>query len=237
MADAASVIRDNLRRVRDRIAEAATKAGRLPDEVRLVGVTKYVGPTEARMLVDAGCRDLGESRPQELWRKADSVELAGADIQWHQIGHMQRNKVAKTVPRLALLHSVDSYRTLAGINKVAEQGGFVADVLYEVNCSGDREKHGCLPAQLPQDIEELDFFRHVHVRGLMTMASRDGDREQARRDFAKLRILRDQAAPLAPPGTQLTELSMGMSGDFEEAIAEGATIIRVGSALWEGVTG
>ncbi|MEM9187085.1 MAG: YggS family pyridoxal phosphate-dependent enzyme [Planctomycetota bacterium] len=235
MPDAAQVIRDNLAEVRDRIAESAIAAGREPAEVTLVGVTKYVDEATATLLADAGCHELGESRPQQLWAKAEFPPLAVYPIRWHQIGHLQRNKVKRTVELGALIHSMDSYRSLATVNKAAEQAGVTAEVLLEVNCSGDPEKHGVPPEQLRQDIEELDFFRNVRVRGLMTMAARDGGPKIARKNFALLRRLRDDYAGLAPEGTAITELSMGMSGDFEAAIAEGATIVRVGSALWEGI--
>jgi len=231
----AETIRANLHRIRERIAHAAERAERDPLSVTLVGVTKYVDAACTAALQAAGCRDLGESRPQQLWAKAEATELAGREINWHMIGHLQRNKIARTVALRPLIHGIDSYRTLSGVNKAAENEGFVAEVLLEVNCSGDAAKHGVSPDQLPQDIEDLDAFRNVRVRGLMTMAAREGGPDVARRNFALLRELRDKVSPLAPPGTSLDELSMGMSGDFEQAIAEGATIVRVGSALWHGV--
>lgn len=233
MPDAAEIIRDNLQRVRERIANAAAVAGRSPDEITLVGVSKYVDAEKTALLAAAGCLDLGESRPQQLWAKADSSELASYDVRWHMIGHLQSNKIKRTMQLHPLLHGIDSYRTLGGLNKVAEQGDFVAEVLLEVNCSGDPEKDGIAPEQLPAGIEDLDAFRHVRVCGLMTMAARVGGVDVARRNFARLRELRDQVAPLAPAGTTLETLSMGMSGDFEAAIAEGSTMVRVGSALWE----
>lgn len=231
----AQTIRENLQRVQQRIASAAAQAGRDPDEVRLVGVTKYVDAAAARMLLDAGCVELGESRPQQLWEKAGSADFAGVQPRWHAIGNVQRNKARRTVALGATIHSVDSYRTMATINKAAEQEGVSAEVLIEVNCSGDAEKHGLPPGQVRQDIEELEYFRNVRVVGLMTMGPRDGGRPAARRAFAQLRELRDRFGKLAPPGHDVRELSMGMSSDLEEAVAEGATIVRVGSALWEGL--
>lgn len=211
-------------------------AGRSPDEVTLVGVTKYVGPREAAALVRAGCRDLGESRPQQLWEKAESPELAGADVRWHMIGHLQRNKTPRTVAMTPLIHSVDSFRTLGAINKAAETAGVTAEYLFEVNCSGDPEKHGMPPAQLPMDVEECSqFFRNTRLRGLMTMAAREGDSDATLRTFSYLRELRDRVASRLCEGDSLDILSMGMSGDLEEAIVEGSTMVRIGSALWEGV--
>ncbi|MEN1679845.1 MAG: YggS family pyridoxal phosphate-dependent enzyme [Planctomycetota bacterium] len=233
--DRAAIIRDNLHRVQDQIAEAAAKAGRDPREVKLVGVTKYVDATDARHLYDAGCHVLGESRPQQLWEKAGDDVFAGARPEWHMIGALQSNKARKTVALGPTIHSVDSYRTLAKINKAAEQEDRIAEVLIEVNCSGDPEKHGLPPSQVEQDIRELDMFRNVRVVGLMTMGPRAGGAEAARKSFALLRELRDKHGPQAPAGHDVKELSMGMSGDFAEAIAEGATIVRIGSSLWEGV--
>ncbi len=235
-SDLDAVVRDNLARVRERIARACMAAGRSPDEVTVVGVTKYVGPREAAALVRAGCRDLGESRPQQLWEKAESPELAGADVRWHMIGHMQRNKAARTLALTPLIHSVDNFRTLATINKAAEGTGANAEYLFEVNCSGDREKHGMPPEQLALDVEECsEFFRNTRLRGLMTMAAREGDSDTALRNFSYLRELRDKVASRLGEGDSLDILSMGMSGDFEEAIVEGSTMVRIGSALWEGV--
>lgn len=234
--DIEAIVRANLERLLERVSRACAAAGRSPDGVTVVGVTKYVGPREAAALVAAGRHDLGESRPQLLWEKADSPELAGAPVRWHQIGHLQRNKVARTLAYGALVHSVDSFRTLGTINKEAERAGLVAEYLFEVNCSGDPEKHGMSPGQLAHDVEECgDFFRHTRLRGLMTMAAREGDSDTARRNFAMLRELRDRVAPRVGEGGSLDILSMGMSGDFEEAIVEGSTMVRIGSALWEGL--
>jgi pyridoxal phosphate enzyme (YggS family) len=235
-SDLDAIVRDNLARVRERIARACAAAGRSPNEVTLVGVTKYVGPREAAALVRAGCRDLGESRPQQLWDKAESPELASAGVRWHMIGHMQRNKAARTLALAPLIHSVDSFRTLATINKAAEGTGAIAEYLFEVNCSGDPEKHGMPPAQLAQDVEECSqFFRNTKLLGLMTMAAREGDSDTALRNFSSLRELRDKVASRLCEGDSLDILSMGMSGDFQEAILEGSTMVRIGSALWKGL--
>lgn len=235
MSDPLTTVRENLARVEERIHAAARDAGRSRDEVRLVGVTKYVNAATAALLAQAGCHDLGESRPQELWAKAEAAEFADLPVRWHAVGHLQRNKVNRTIPLVAIVHSVDSVRLLKAIDACAAGLGVVRDALLEVNCSGDPEKHGVAPEDLPAVIQRLPEFPRVHIRGLMTMAAREGGLEVARRNFARLRELRDQAAIGAPEGVELTELSMGMSADFEAAIAEGATIVRVGTALWEGL--
>ena len=232
-SDRAVRIRENLSRVRERIAAAAAKCGRPAESVRLVGVTKYVDAAAARLLVEAGVKELGESRPQELWAKA--AALADVKPHWHLIGHLQRNKVARTVPLWPVIHSADSMRLLEEISRVAHGLRVPADVLLEVNVSGDATKHGFQPAELEPVLPQIEKLPSLFVLGLMTMAAREGDLERARRDFAALRELRDRLAVNCPQRVALNELSMGMSGDFEVAIEEGATIVRVGSALFEGV--
>lgn len=228
-----TIIRDNLARVRERIAAACDAARRSPGEVRLVGVSKYVGPYPSAQLAVAGCRDLGESRPQQLWEKAETLGLDGCDVRWRMIGHLQRNKAPRTVAIADSIDSVDSRRLLTAIDQAAERAGKRQAVLLEVNSSGDTEKHGFTAEGLRGVLAELDTWPHVEARGLMTMAAREGGAEVARRNFATLRELRDEQAAAA--GVSLPELSMGMSGDFEAAIAEGSTLVRIGSALWEGV--
>jgi pyridoxal phosphate enzyme (YggS family) len=235
MRDVFARIGDNVAQVRERIAQAARASGRKPDEIRLIAVTKYVGLPEIEALVAAECRELGESRPQALWEKA--AAYADAQIRWHLVGALQRNKVARTLPVASLIHSVDSARLAATIDEQAARLGKAARVLIEVNVSGDAAKHGVRPAELLALLDELSAHRNVAVHGLMTMAALEGGLARARGDFAQLRELRDRVAGSVPPNVRLGELSMGMSGDFEEAIAEGATIVRVGSALFEGLEG
>jgi hypothetical protein len=229
----AALIAENLARVRDRIVVAATSAGRHPEDVRLVGVTKYVGPAGAAALLAAGCTDLGESRPQELWEKAADPALSTA--RWHLVGHLQRNKVRRTLPLVELVHSVDSLRLAEAINDTAAEIGRPARVLLEVNCSGDVEKHGLTADGLKELLPQLAPLAHLQACGLMTMAARVGDDRVAAANFSALRRLRDAVARDCPPSVQLSELSMGMSGDFEIAIREGATIVRIGSDLFAGV--
>jgi pyridoxal phosphate enzyme (YggS family) len=236
-------VADNLARVRERIADAAVRAGRSPSDVTLVGVTKYIDARAAADLVRAGCLDLGESRPQELWKKFDELSqmegLAGR-IRWHLIGHLQRNKIRRTLPLVSMIHSVDSERLLAAIQEAAEAAqhdeasrGRVVKILLEVNTSGEAAKHGISPDDVQLLLANAQTCSHIEVCGLMTMAALGGGPVVAARNFAALRELRDRLRPIAPTNVRLTELSMGMSGDFEVAIAEGATIVRVGSALWD----
>jgi PLP dependent protein len=234
MSDVAQRIAENLYAVRERIAQAATRAGRDPAGIRLIGVTKYAGPELAAMLVQAGLADLGESRPQELWRKAEA--LSGRPVRWHLIGHLQRNKVRRTLPLLTLIHSGDSLRLLETLDEESAALARPCEVLLEVNISGESAKHGFAPRELAPLLPTIAGLSHLRVRGLMGMAGLQTSAGEARRQFASLRMLRDRLQADCPPHIGLSELSMGMSGDFEAAIAEGATLVRVGSALLEGVT-
>ncbi len=228
----------NLAAVRGRIAEACRRAGRRIGDVTLVGVTKYVSADLATQLAEAGCHDLAESRPQALWAKADALAALVPAPRWHLVGHLQRNKVRRTLPVLTLLHSLDSRRLLETLDAEARPTGRPCEVLVEVNLAGDPERTGLPPDQVAPLLEAAAACTHVRVRGLMGMASVPEGREAAatsRRQFAGLRELRDRLRSIVSPPVSLDELSMGMSEDFEEAILEGATLVRVGSALWEGV--
>ncbi len=196
-------------------------------------MTKYVGTAEIRALVEAGCTVLAESRPQALWSRAE--ELSGLGIRWHLVGTLQRNKVRRTLPLVELVHSADSPQLVETIDRVAAELGRRAAVLLEVNVSGDEAKHGFPPGAIAPMLPSFAEFRHVEVRGLMCMAGLEADSDETRRQFALLRKLRDRLRGECPPGVRLDELSMGMSGDFEAAIAEGATMVRIGSLLFEGV--
>jgi pyridoxal phosphate enzyme (YggS family) len=231
MTDPRAIVAENLARVEERIAMAAVAAGRDPASVQLVAVCKYVGAPTAAALIAAGCRDLGESRPQELWEKAASPELAS--VRWHLVGRLQRNKVRRTLPLATLIHSVDSERLLAAIDEHASALDLTPRVLLEVNCSGEAAKQGFTSDDVRRLVPTLDRFPRVRVEGLMTMAPLAGGEVAARHSFASLRALRNELVASAPGNAALIELSMGMSGDFEAAIAEGATLVRVGSLLFE----
>ncbi len=226
-------IAQNVGRVRQRISAAAARAGRSADEIMLVAVAKYVGPAEIRALVEAGCTELGESRPQFLWEKA--AALMELPIRWHMIGHLQRNKVRRTLPVVQMIESADGQSLISAIDRIAGELSRRVPILLEVNVSGDAAKHGFNPPELEPLLPELVGYGNVEVRGLMCMAGRKGGSDAARRDFAELRSLRDRLRANCPEGIALEELSMGMSGDFEEAVEEGATIVRIGSALYEGL--
>lgn len=224
----------NLAAVRARIAAAAQASGRPAAEVRLVAATKYVSAEITRAIVAAGCRDLGESRPQALWAKAESLADL-PEVRWHLIGHLQRNKVERTLPVTALIHSVDSLRLAQAIDEAAVRQGRPAAILLEVNVSGEPAKHGFTPAELEEQVPAIAALAHLELHGLMAMAGREELDHDPRREFALLRELLERLAPRVPAPERFRELSMGMSGDFEQAILEGATLVRVGSALFEGI--
>jgi pyridoxal phosphate enzyme (YggS family) len=223
----------NLAAVRDRIAEACRRAGRSAEDVRLIAVTKYVDTTITRLLAECGCLDLAESRPQQLWEKAAAMTDMGPLIRWHVVGHLQRNKVRRTLPVVSLIHTLDSERLLASLEAEAAMSGQPCNVLVEVNLSPDAARSGAAPADVPALVAAAVRSPHLRLRGLMGMASHpDSPAADARRDFARLREFRDQLEADVP-AEALRELSMGMSGDFEAAILEGSTMVRVGSALFE----
>lgn len=219
----------NLRGVEDRLAAACRRAGRARSEVTLVAVTKTVSAEVAALLPDLGVLDLGENRPQELWRKAAALPPS---VRWHMIGHLQRNKIKATLPLVKLVHSADSLRLLDALD--GEAPGPLP-VLLEVNASGEATKQGFEPAEVNGLAPHIAGLKHVQVAGLMTMAAPADDPEQARPTFAALRQLRDRLRRELGRPEALPHLSMGMSGDFEIAVEEGATLVRVGSALFEGI--
>jgi len=229
--------RDNVAVVRERIAEACRRSGRAPADVRLIAVTKYVDAAAARAVVAAGCRDLAESRPQELWAKATALADLAPPVRWHLVGHLQRNKVRRTLEVNPLLHTLDSLRLLETIDAEATRADRTCAALVEVNLAADPGRTGATETDAA-GIVRAAVERHPHVRllGLMGMASVPEGPDaagQARRQFARLRELRDRLRA-ENPACGLDELSMGMSGDFVEAILEGATMVRIGSALFAG---
>jgi pyridoxal phosphate enzyme (YggS family) len=224
-----SRLAENLIAVRRRIDDATRRAGRSAGCVRLVAVTKRTPAEWAADLVRLGQVDLGENYPQELWQKA--AQVPNPVIRWHLIGHLQSNKLRRTLPLVHLVHAVDSLRLLQALDDYAATAKTRPRVLLQVNTSGELSKHGWEPEGLLSDSDEIARIGHLEIAGLMTMAAPDAG--QARPAFARLRESREGLAKRN--GLALPELSMGMSGDFEEAILEGATIVRIGSALFEGL--
>jgi len=228
-----AILAENYRTVLDRAAAAAARAGRAADSWRLVAVTKTVSADLAAALVELGSTDLGENRVKELLAKQQA--LSGFDVRWHMIGHLQRNKVKKVAGSVELIHSVDSERLAAEIEKVAARLEITQNVLLEVNVSGEESKYGLVPENAPPLAAKIGGMDHLTLKGLMTMAPIVDEAEKTRPLFARLRDLGERMAAEGLFEGPSFELSMGMTQDFEVAIEEGATIIRVGSALFEGL--
>ena len=225
--------RKNLAEVCGQIADAAKRSGRSEEDVLLVAVTKYVDVATTQELVRAGATCLGENRPQVLEEKASALEQH--EIEWHMIGNLQRNKIRRVLPHASLIHALDRDSLVGALAKEATTQDRVVRCLLEVNVSGEASKHGYAPAEVAAAIERITALPSIHLEGLMCMASLAGNDDDARREFAALREIRDAHADVNAANIDLRELSMGMSGDFEIAIEEGATIVRVGSALFRGV--
>ncbi|MDF1666520.1 MAG: YggS family pyridoxal phosphate-dependent enzyme [Planctomycetota bacterium] len=217
---------ENLMRIQERIRSACERSERAPESVTLVAVTKYGGPRLCQSLAQHGALDLGENRVPHLNQMAAGVDPALAP-RWHMIGHLQRNKVKKIEPKLALLHSLDSEELAKELNKRLDRS---LDVLIQVNVAGEEQKSGVAPEELGRFLDLLDKYEKISPVGLMTMAM-FGDKEKARGTFRDLASL--LAAQRSRGREKLSELSMGMSQDFEEAVEEGATLIRVGRVLYE----
>lgn len=233
MAEIHEVLQSNLASVMSRVRSACLRAGRDVSDVRLVAVTKYADWSWVQAL-SAIHGVFGENRPQQLSER--SVLLPA--VEWHLIGHLQRNKVNLALRHSALIHSVDSLKLLQSIADAATRGNRPA-VLLQVNISREESKSGFAAEELPQVWDLVaEYSERVEIRGLMTMAAESSDPEEARPVFAELRNLRDLLCSLGVTrlaGINLTELSMGMSGDFEQAIEEGATLLRIGSLLFRGL--
>jgi pyridoxal phosphate enzyme (YggS family) len=219
----------NLERTRNRIEAAARRSGRDPEDVRLVAVTKRSSVEDVRPLVELGVSDLGENYPQELWIKARA--MTDLPIAWHLIGLLQSNKARRTLPLVSVVHAVDSLGLLQRLDAIAAEVAKPPSVLLQVNCSSEPSKHGWSPESLERDAEAIGLCRRIPITGLMTMAALAENPERARPAFRLLRQTRDRVR--AATGLALPDLSMGMSGDFEVAIEEGATYVRIGSALFE----
>ena len=221
-------LQERLAHVRARIEAAERRSGRPPGAVTLVGVVK-TQPVEAiAELVALGLRDLGENRVQEAAEHQQAVSRTAA--RWHLIGHLQRNKVAKALPMFDLVHGIDDAELGEAVARRAALAGGLSPVLVEVNVSGEGSKFGVEPDALPALLERLAALDGIELRGLMTVGAPVSDPAEARGGFARLRGLREDGERRL--GRALPELSMGMSGDFEVAVEEGATLVRVGSAIF-----
>jgi len=219
-----------LKGIQARIAAAARRAGRSPESVALVAVSKTHPAALIAAARAAGQRVFGESRLQEALPKIEALERTAPPPEWHLIGHLQRNKVAQAAGRFALIHSVDSVRLIEELEKQCAARGIDQRILLEINVSGEASKFGAPPEELPFLLAALEKTPHLRGEGLMTIPPYDLDPEAVRPHFARLRDL--MAGLGERPNFTPRHLSMGMSGDFEVAIEEGATLVRVGTAIF-----
>ena len=222
---------ENLERVRGRIGEAARRGGRDGGDVRLVAVTKTVELPVIRRLLALGQADVGENRVRALLARAEALFDAAEEVRWHMIGHLQRNKVRHVLRVARMLHAVDSLRLAEYIDGRTQALELDAEVCIEVNVSGEQSKYGVAAEEAAELAERIAAMERVRCVGLMTMAPFVDDAERTRPVFARLRELRDEIRRNVP---DCVELSMGMSNDYPVAVEEGATICRIGTALFEG---
>ena len=226
-------IAENIAQVRERIRVAAVRAGRDPNSVTLMAVSKTFPPESIREAYAAGVRVFGENRVQEFAGKADALRDL-ADARWHMIGHLQSNKAGKAADLFHAVDSVDSLKLAEKLDEAARTAGRKLGVLVEINGGGEAAKTGITTesAELDRLLGQMPRLQHLEVRGLMTVPPYAEDPQGARLHFRRLRELRDQIAGRRQPGVGMEELSMGMSHDFEVAIEEGSTCVRVGSAIF-----
>lgn len=220
----------NIEALRERVAKAASACGRKPESVTPIAVTKTVDASCAAEVLKCGLTNLGENRVQVF---LDKYEALGDAPTWHLIGHLQTNKVKYIIGKVSLIHSVDTLHLAEEISKKATAAGICQPILVQFNISGEVSKSGAEAGEAKRMFEALAQLSGISVRGLMTMAPLGAPPLETRRIFAGLRTLADSIAAEHYPNISMQELSMGMSGDFEEAIAEGATLIRVGRALFQ----
>jgi pyridoxal phosphate enzyme (YggS family) len=224
------MISANIDSVRERIAAACSRAGRRPDDVTLIAVTKTFPPERIREAVRAGITDIGENYVQELLLKREA--LAEVPIRWHFIGHLQSNKVRQVVDWVVMVHALDS-RTLAHeLDARAARTGRIIDTLVEVNTTGEQSKFGVRPDQVLPLVRSLEEFEHIRIGGLMTIGPFLPDPEGSRPMFRALRELRERLRREHQQNLNPVHLSMGMTGDFEVAVEEGATLLRIGTAVF-----
>jgi len=223
------MLTDNVAEVERRIEAACSRAGRSRDSVRLIAVSKTKPVSDIEEVMGTGIRDFGENKVQELNDKYDALPK---DLRWHMIGHLQRNKVKFLPGKTVLIHSVDSLKLAQEIDKDFAKHGLTAQILIEVNVAREESKFGTTAEELTELVKEISLLEHVHINGLMTIAPDTDDPEQNRVYFRKLRELSVDIRSKNIDNVDMYELSMGMTGDYEVAIEEGATLIRVGTGIF-----
>lgn len=222
-------LQKNLESVRDTIARAAARAGRNPEDVLLLPVTKTLGADVVEQAWQLGIRQVGENKVQEILSKK---EVMGEKMQFHMIGHLQRNKVHQVLDKVCLIHSVDSVRLAEEINREAEKKGLTARILLELNVAREESKYGILEEDLGAVLQNLAGFQHIRVEGLMTVAPFVENPEENRKIFRRMREIFIDIRQKKVNNIDMQILSMGMTNDYEIAVEEGATIVRVGTGLF-----
>ena len=223
------MLRDNLINVKDHIADACRRAGRQPEEVTLVAVSKTKPLSDIEVLIEAGQLDYGENYVQELCQKYDQVSRP---VRWHMIGHLQTNKVRNIIDKTVLIHSVDSVHLASRIEKEAARKDIKVEILLQVNVAGEETKFGLSDEQVAAMVEEISHFPHLHICGLMTSAPYVENPEENRCYFKKLHQLFVDIDSKNIDNVDMSVLSMGMTNDYEVAIEEGATMVRVGTGIF-----
>lgn len=223
------MLKDNLKNVDEKITKACERSSRNREDVTLIAVSKTKPIETLQEAYDLGVRVFGENKVQELTEKYDALPK---DIHWHMIGHLQRNKVKYIIDKVDLIHSVDSIRLAETIDKEAEKHNLVANILIEVNVAKEESKFGLMPEELDSFIDEIAKLKHVQVKGLMTIAPFVENPEENRTIFADLRKLSVDIAKKNIDNVNVSILSMGMTNDYEVAVEEGATLVRVGTGIF-----
>lgn len=223
------MVKENLKYVEDKIVKACQRAGRNPNEVTLIAVSKTKPVSLIREAMEYGILDFGENKVQELCSKTEEIKTP---LNWHMIGHLQRNKVKYIVDKTALIHSVDSYRLAEKISEEAEKKNIICPILIEVNVAGEESKYGVKPNEVLPLLLETSKLSNIVVKGLMTIAPFVDNPEENRIHFKELRNLYIDIKTKNIDNVNMSELSMGMTGDYEVAIEEGATYVRVGTGIF-----
>ena len=223
------LIKDNLKRIQDNIAAACARSGRNPEDIHIIAVTKTVGVPQIEEAIEAGIRIIGENRVQEAWTKFQQVS---EPVSWHIIGHLQTNKVKRALQFANIIHSVDSQHLAEEIDRRAAEQNKRANIFVEVNTSGEESKFGLTPDNTLEFISCLSSLKNINITGLMTIGAFLPDPEQVRPCFRKLKELQDKISLHSFENVTLEHLSMGMTNDYQVAIEEGATLVRIGRGLF-----
>ncbi len=228
-------IRDNVLRVQERLENACARAGRKPEEITVVAVSKTVTAKEVIEAKDCGLTHFAENRVQKLLEKQETEELKYPKVDWHLIGHLQTNKVKYIMDKVSLIHSMDSIHLAEEINRQAEKNNMIMPVLLEMNISGEESKYGLAPELLDDFMEKFVDFKNLKLKGFMTMAPLASDEKMQHEIFAKIHNIYVDMAKQTIYNVDISTLSMGMSMDFESAVEEGSTMVRIGTDIFKAI--